>query len=129
MTGGRGWEGWEWRRRGREGRGSRGDAAAACGRRGLVEISCAQSGFTNAQSPKALSTLTLTLHDCSVHAAPSNIFQVSTPRSKHQPRSWSKAEAWLNIRLMFVTLSTAQPLMSWSKAEASLNIDCMLLTL
>jgi len=45
-----------------------------------------------------------------------------TSSSKHQPRSWSKAEAKKNIPDMSVTLATAQSPMSWSKAEASMNI-------
>ena len=74
---------------------------------------------TNAQPPPgARGGLTLTLHDRSVHAASLNIPHVSTPRSKHQPRSWSKAEAPVNIQLMSLTLSTAQPPMSWLNDEA-----------
>ena len=42
-----------------------------------------------------------------------------TPSSTHQPRSWSKDEAPLNMLTMLVTPLIAQPLMSWSKAEAA----------
>ena len=51
-----------------------------------------------------------------------------TPSSKHQPRSWSKAEASRNILSMVVTLWTAQPLMSWLKAEALWNMEIIVLT-
>ena len=57
---------------------------------GDLEVSQARDklrsgAHNNAQPPKALSTLTLTLHDRSVHAAPSNICQVSRAESKNKP--------------------------------------------
>ena len=52
--------------------------SAACGRRGLVEISCAQAQLIKGPT-KDCGNLTLTLHDRSVHAAPKNICDVLTP--------------------------------------------------
>ena len=52
----------------------------------------------------------------------SNAMLQVTSSSKHQPRSWSKAEAEKNIPEMSVTLSSLQSLRSWSKAVAYMNI-------
>merc|ERR1719482_1687563 len=71
-----------------------------------------------------------TPHDVDSHWVPENTSwkvcpppQASnfTPSSKHQPRSWSKFEARMNIQSIAV-LSTAQPLMSWLKDPAPRNI-------
>ena len=73
-----------------------------------------------AQVPAAFSW---TPHDVDAHCVPENSFP-SNSTSRHQPRSWLKAEAPLNMFSMpdLPTLSTAQPLMSWSKAEALWNV-------
>ena len=63
-------------------------------------------------------------HDVDAHGVPVNALPRST-LSRHQPRSWSKAEAPLNMYSIVVTLWSAQPLMSWSKAEALKNIPCI----
>ena len=70
-----------------------------------------------------------TPHDVDAHGEPSNAYNRDTSSSMHQPRSWSKATAFLNICCMSVTLSTAQPLMSWLKADAYSNIPSMFTTL
>ena len=44
-------------------------------------------------------------------------------------RSWSKAEAPLNISSISVMLSTRQSFSGWLNAEASQNIPCILVTL
>ena len=54
---------------------------------------------------------------------------MSTSSSTHQPRSWSKAEAYRNIWFILVTLWTAQPPMSWLNDEAYQNMDSMVVTL
>ena len=70
-----------------------------------------------------------TPHDVDAHCVPENSFP-SNSTSRHQPRSWLKAEAPLNMFSMphFPTLSIAQPLMSWLKAEASMNIFSIVVT-
>merc|ERR1712091_544925 len=52
-----------------------------------------------------------------------------TPSSKHQPRSWSKFEAPLNIQSISLTFSTFQALMSWLKDQATRNIVPISVTL
>ena len=70
-----------------------------------------------------------TPHDVDAHGELSNAYNRGTSSSMHQPRSWSKATAFLNILDIDVTLSILQSLRSWSKAEAPLNICCMSVTL
>ena len=66
------------------------------------------------QSPVLVSHITP--HDVDSHGVLSNAPpakpSISTSSSKHQPRSWSKAEAEMNMDAILVTLSTAQSLRS-----------------
>ena len=64
----------------------------------------------------------MTPHDVASHKVPSNAYNngrmCNLSKIRHQPRSWSKAEAWANIESMSGALWTAQPPMSRLKAEA-----------
>ena len=64
----------------------------------------------------------VTPHDVDLHGVPENALPRSTPSSTHQPRSWLKDVASLNIAYILMTLSILQSLRSWSKAEAPLNM-------
>ena len=68
------------------------------------------------------SFFTMTPHDVEEHWLYKNALFRSTSSPTHQPRSWSKAEAPLNIELIVVTPEVSQSPMSWSKTEASWNI-------
>ena len=65
------------------------------------------------------------------HTVLSDAWPTSRPAATHQPRSWSKTEASLNISSMVVSSPrwTLQPLSGWSNAEAPSNIPHMLVTL
>ena len=57
-------------------------------------------------------------HDADAHRVPSNALVRLTPSSTHQPKSWSKERAWVNIPVMSVTLWSAQLPRSRLKASA-----------
>ena len=67
-------------------------------------------------------------HDVDSHGVLVNAPLRLTPSSTHQPRSWSKAEALLNIPAIDVTPDMSHVPMSWLKAEASLNILYIVVT-
>ena len=73
-----------------------------------------------------LSSFSETPHDVASHGVFKNASSMSYPQSwgsktsssTHQPRSWSKAEAPLNMKLMYVTPETSHALMSSLKDAA-----------
>ena len=79
-------------------------------------------------TPRASTIERIIPHDVAAHRVSRNALTRSTPSLTHQPRSWSKAEAPLNISCILVTLSTRQLLSGWLNAEASSNIESMSVT-
>jgi hypothetical protein len=65
----------------------------------------------------------VTPHDVEEHPLWVNALPMFTSSSTHQPRSWSKAEAWANMELIAVTLSTCQLPSGWLNDEAFQNIE------
>ena len=74
-------------------------------------------------------TTCLTPHEVDSHGVLENASSRSTSLSTHQPRSWSKAEASLNMSFISVIWSTCQPPSGRLKDEAYLNMSLISSTL